>query len=354
MTLANLKKVLWDYHQIIVWVLWLAVGTLFYWQMNGEGLVLGFYMAVSTGYAAGFGFPLDRNDGVLMFSCLYILSGSILISSLLFELAHSMVAEKSSWYDRAIEQEAEIHQTNWFTPINRWHKKNFSKLIFVYMWLTFFTIGWVIAYLANDDLDALQSFFMTMSYLSSTGTLTINPDSSNLYFVFAGCYAAVGIPLMALSMSNLAAVVKSLLEGGEQGLENQKKQIINQNISRLELEMMLKFGLDDGDGNIEIGEFIVLCAVRLGALDPKLVTIITKRFAQLDSDGSGHLSYEEILDADSKEAYVRESFEHSLSKSNLSEHALLRDIEIAADEKKSEDVVKVDNHSDQNIMYPAK
>ena len=51
-----------------------------------------------------------------------------------------------------------------------------------------------------------------------------------------------------------------------------------------------------GDGNIEMGEYIILCAVRMGALEPRLIEIISDRFAELDVSGDGTLDYAEILE----------------------------------------------------------
>jgi len=63
-----------------------------------------------------------------------------------------------------------------------------------------------------------------------------------------------------------------------------------------ELDMMVKFGLEDGDGYISKAEFIILSATRIGGLNPTIVHEICDRFRELDKDGGGSLAYNEILE----------------------------------------------------------
>lgn len=56
---------------------------------------------------------------------------------------------------------------------------------------------------------------------------------------------------------------------------------------------LLYYSLVDGDGEIDRSEFIILCMVRMGT-DPNLIEYISNRFHQLDEDGGGTLSINEI------------------------------------------------------------
>lgn len=59
--------------------------------------------------------------------------------------------------------------------------------------------------------------------------------------------------------------------------------------------MMRKLGLVEGKGEVTRAEFILLCAVRLGALTPELVDCINYRFHSMDTSGDGALDYSELL-----------------------------------------------------------
>lgn len=63
-----------------------------------------------------------------------------------------------------------------------------------------------------------------------------------------------------------------------------------------ELAMMQKYKIDDDDGKIDRAEYMLLCAVRIGALDLSLLAAMNERFDKLDSDKSGALDYRELLE----------------------------------------------------------
>lgn len=75
------------------------------------------------------------------------------------------------------------------------------------------------------------------------------------------------------------------------------KQVIRQQITAAEIEMMGNFGLENGDGMIDESEYALLCCLRLGAINPALVGEINKRFDMLNISGTGTLSETELLQA---------------------------------------------------------
>ena len=95
---------------------------------------------------------------------------------------------------------------------------------------------------------------------------------------------------MAMAMANIASMLITI------GDPDQATKTIAAPVTLEELQMMQKFQLDDGDGQISRAEYILLCTVRLGALCPSLITKINERFERLDTDGDGSLSYSEILE----------------------------------------------------------
>jgi Ca2+-binding EF-hand superfamily protein len=61
-----------------------------------------------------------------------------------------------------------------------------------------------------------------------------------------------------------------------------------------ELDTMKACGMENGDGFIDASEFVILILVRIHAVNPELISVIEERFAELDADNSGNLSYEEL------------------------------------------------------------
>jgi hypothetical protein len=75
-----------------------------------------------------------------------------------------------------------------------------------------------------------------------------------LLFVFiVGFYAAVGVPLAGLGMASFAT---KLLAGMTDKIDS-AEAMLNEPVTQTELDMMTKCGLEDGDGNVDRGEFVI-------------------------------------------------------------------------------------------------
>lgn len=64
-----------------------------------------------------------------------------------------------------------------------------------------------------------------------------------------------------------------------------------------DLKMMQSLKLENRDGHLDKAEYIILCMLRLRAIDPELVLAINKQFDSLDVDSNGLLEYAELLEA---------------------------------------------------------
>lgn len=104
----------------------------------------------------------------------------------------------------------------------------------------------------------------------------------------AAVFAMIGVPLAAFAM---AEVGSAMVSGSH---DDDSMSIIKEPVTVAELRMMSRFGLENGDGDVDKAEFIILCMVRLGAADPALITAIANRFTELDISQDGTLSYKEI------------------------------------------------------------
>ena len=107
----------------------------------------------------------------------------------------------------------------------------------------------------------------------------------------AGLFSAFGIPLMGLAMGNITSLHINF------GNPVHAKQVIRQQVTAAEIEMMGKFGFENGDDMIDESEYTLLCCLRLGAMNPALVHEINKRFDKLNTSSTGILSETELLQA---------------------------------------------------------
>jgi hypothetical protein len=73
-------------------------------------------------------------------------------------------------------------------------------------------------------------------------------------------------------------------------------EVIEKRISEEDLRTMQKYGLENKDGKMDRAEYLILCMLRLGVVDPELVMAIVNRYNELDTSGDGVLSYGELLE----------------------------------------------------------
>lgn len=66
-------------------------------------------------------------------------------------------------------------------------------------------------------------------------------------------------------------------------------------VSPQELEQLTNFGLEDGDGWLDMKEFILLISLRVGAVDTSLVSLIADKFRELDRRNEQKISYDDIV-----------------------------------------------------------
>ena len=136
--------------------------------------------------------------------------------------------------------------------------------------------------------------------------------SVHIIIFLVGIFSALGVPLMVFAMGNLASLLMSF------GDPDEAKKLIKKRISREELQMIQKFGiLSEGAKNVGRVDFILLCAIRIGAVDVVLISEIRKRFKYLDSNKTGALTRSELQvntgDRDSFAMYTRGRTDSNIS-----------------------------------------
>ena len=111
---------------------------------------------------------------------------------------------------------------------------------------------------------------------------------------------------MGVAMASLANLFTT---SQSKSLERTAKTIAEP-ITEEEIKMMNEFGLDNGDNQIDRTEFIILSMVRIGT-DPRLIKYISNRFKELDTDGSGSLSYNEAFSK--SDSNIKEYFHEQIN-----------------------------------------
>jgi hypothetical protein len=116
---------------------------------------------------------------------------------------------------------------------------------------------------------------------------------------------------MVFAMGNLASLLMTF------GDPDEAKKLIKKRISREELQMIQKFGILSQGENVKRADYILLCAIRIGAVDVALINEIRKRFKYLDTNNDGCLTRDELQadtsDRNSISMYMRDNWDSSIS-----------------------------------------
>lgn len=277
---------------LCLWLAWVLIGTLWYAYAPDSdlGFAKGFYMAINIGYSIGFGFPAENYDTYFWFSSLYVVIGASFVAVALGFFADKIGEDHDNWFVNLIQQqkyEAAFAKGKTLTSkIKHTFIQHAAPLRAVGLWV--FWIGLMIFYtMIQVGWSFTEAQYFAISTCSTGGHWAIPNDSPDWMFGVTGFFAMFGVPIMGVAM---ATVARGLVSHGD--LEATKATICD-DVTPKELEMLHKFGLEDGDGHIDKAEFIILCMVRTGT-DPDLVKFISDRFDALDVDNGGTLSMREI------------------------------------------------------------
>ena len=206
---------------LIVWLLWLVLGTGFYAYYPNSvlisdgtvpktlGLMKGFYMAVNIGYSIGWGDMIEDDTYARIFSTIYVIIGASFVAVALGFFADQVVADNDDWFLNAQQLAEYEYNTSKEQPLStrliefiRFHSSKFKMLL---LWLLF--IGGMVAYslIEFSDWSIDESLYFAVSSLSTGGHWSLSPTKDWIY-AMTGAFAAIGVPLMGIAMASLAGL----------------------------------------------------------------------------------------------------------------------------------------------------
>jgi hypothetical protein len=157
------------------------------------------------------------------------------------------------------------------------------KSIFAYYYpklrVHLLALAWVVVGTVASGLgegwSLLDGIHFCVSCMSTSGIRNIPDGSSDLAFFLVGVYTCIGVPLMALSSSLLVHYIVMF------GKRQEFDQVLTAGVTEREVESMAMYGLVDGDGHIDISEYVILILLRLGLLKPDLIRLIDIRYLEM-------------------------------------------------------------------------
>lgn len=275
---------------LVLWILWLLFGTLWYTYAGDLGYAQGFYQAVNIGYSIGFGYPYEEKGEYLWFSSVYVIIGASFVAVALGFFGDKIGEDYGSWFTQQKEHlkyESAKKDMKYWKQVKYWFNENSESVRPVILWLVW--IGIMIAYsMIELGWSFTEAQYFAISTCSTGGHWPIDETADDWLFVVTGIFAALGVPLMAIAM---ASIGRGLVNFGD--IESTKATIL-EDITAEELAMMTSLGLEDGNFKIERAEFIILCMMRVGT-EPELIQFISDQFERLDTDKSGYIEPAELM-----------------------------------------------------------
>jgi hypothetical protein len=318
---------------LLAFCLWIFIGAVFYALHENMGWSLGIYQSLSVGFSLGWVLPPDvvvvhsRDTDVIIsktFTMCHNVVGVLFSGLAVIYIANDLLHRKKNWtFQRALRKKIDEKTTdNWLwgniMGCTLYHLPKIRVFIVFFLVAAAGTMWCFFSFNHLQEWTFPSACVFSFSTLSSAGYRTI-PDSSDPFqFVICAIYAAVGVPLMTISLGLF--IGRLFFNHDEVKLFEQMAE----DVSSKELESLKLFCDKQEQCQIDNLEFAILIALRIGAVAPEMIAKIKERFDILDRNHEHRLAYEDIIvgggGSDIKPQYERTN---SFLKSSFSLRQLL-------------------------------
>ena len=262
----------------LAWSIWMLVGLLFYKYNFDIAWEVALYQTVSIGYNVGWGFPRERDDGAKIFSCFYLFIGEAATTAFIQYFIERAMANRKTWIADSLA-ESKLAATSLAEHFRAHIALYREKYAVIVLWISLnfacgiyscCAVGW----------NGIQGFYFAISVLGTGGLWPIPPDSPDSLFLGVAFFELFGVPFTGVVMGILAEQVISNCFDAEDA-----EAIIHEPVSEEEIQVLSQVGFEDGDKILSRGEYIILCAMRLGAMQPAVVTAVYRNYLKFIASG---------------------------------------------------------------------
>jgi len=223
---------------IILWLLWLFVGTCFYAYELNMGWATGFYMAVNIGYSIGWG-DFSEGPSSQWFSIFYVICGSSFVAAALGIFANNIISESGRWYENELKQVAFDHvmakPDHYPLKLKTFVMFHWTKLRTVLLFTSFILIATLCAW-QNTKFTFREALYFAVASLSTGGHYALPSGQDDWVYGMTGFYAALGVPVMGVAMGTMAGFFIA------SGTVEETLFEIRKPVNRREVKMLTEFG----------------------------------------------------------------------------------------------------------------
>jgi hypothetical protein len=296
--LAFVKKI----RYLLAFCLWIFLGSVFYALHDDMGWSLGIYQSLSIGFSLGWSLPSDaivkhgQTRAVISKTFTFFHNNiGVLFSGLaVIYIANDLLNRKKHWIlqsyvNKQIEASSKSGLWGNIMAYGTHHLPKIRVFIVFCFVVTFGTLWCFFSFNHRPDWTFPSSCIFSFSTLSSAGYRTIPDSSEPFQFVICAIYAAVGVPLMTISLGLF--IGRLFFNHEDVTLFEQMAE----DVTPKEIETMRLFCNKQEESQIDNLEFAILIAIRIGAVTPEMIQQIKARFDILDRNHEQRLAYEDIV-----------------------------------------------------------
>jgi hypothetical protein len=197
-----------------VWSSFILIGTVFYAYYDNYNWNKGVFYAVNVGFNIGWNWTVDESQDSEVFSIFYLLIGFFLLTLAIVYIGEVAIEKRSKWLASYMSSrmDTRLREQGLMAPAGcnedahafaSTHYVTISFTLALFLWVLFgtawscFSVGWTF----------VDGLYFALSSLTAGGMKSLPDDSPDWFYGFTGVYAAIGIPLMALSVGLIAAAI---------------------------------------------------------------------------------------------------------------------------------------------------
>lgn len=181
------------FKRILLWVIWLCAGCVFYKVDLNTSYSKGLYYSVLVGYNIGWNFEEETHLRTQFFSIGHMIIGVVAVTILVEEYLQNILNADTEWYHAVIERENYVAAVGIFDRIKLYYVMHKSAFIPVSIWVGILVGGAIAGYIFTDW-SGLDSCFYTISTLFAAGFVQV-PDKFSNFQYFCGKLAYVLVHL---------------------------------------------------------------------------------------------------------------------------------------------------------------
>eukprot|EP01031_Cornospumella_fuschlensis_P033283 gene33283-40266_t len=273
------------------WLIWNFVGTMFYGLYDFNSFSKGFYFAINVGYSIGWGALHERTLTSKTFSIFYLLVGAIFVSRWLAHLMTHAIRDSDDAYQNLLVKKrlrAQTQLTGIWADIYIFMVMNHPKLFSIYLWCVYIAFGtsWSVCSL---HWTVTEGVYFAISSMSTGGLQHVPPESPDWVFLVTGLFAASGVPIMGMAISNIGHFIFS----ANRAAELQEAGSVEISAEDCEMLDVLRGGAHGAVEKTPLNksEFILLSLAHRGLLDFGHLQDLMARFDELDTLHRGVVSF---------------------------------------------------------------